>query len=56
MAGETVVMEETCKIEDPSDEIVLDQKMHDDIQEIVNDILSEYPRDLLQWEVVSRKN
>ena len=31
MAGETVVMEETCKIEDPSDEIVLDQKMHDDI-------------------------
>lgn len=29
-------------------EIVLDQKMHDDVQDIVNDILSDYPRELTQ--------
>lgn len=39
---------EIGEIEKSSGEIVLDQKMHEDVQEIMNDILSDYPRDLMQ--------
>lgn len=41
-------MDDSYEIEKSSGEIILDQKMHDDVQEIVNDILSEYPRELTQ--------
>lgn len=41
-------MEEFDDLEKGSGEIVLDRKMHEDVQEIVDDILSEYPRDLNQ--------
>jgi 2'-5' RNA ligase len=41
-------MDQIDEIEKSSGEVVLDQKMHDDVQGIVNDILSEYPRDLTQ--------
>ena len=37
-------MEEFDEIEKSSGEVVLDRKMHEDVQEIVDDILSEYPR------------
>ena len=39
------------EIEKSSGEIILDQKMHDDVQEIVDDILSEYPRELTAADV-----
>lgn len=41
-------MEEFGDIEKGSGEIVLDRKMNEDVQEIVDDVLSEYPRDLNQ--------
>lgn len=41
-------MDDSYEIEKSSGEIILDQKMHDDVQEIVNDILRDYPRDLTQ--------
>jgi len=39
---------EIDEIEKGSGEIILDQKMHDDVQDIMNDILSDYPRELTQ--------
>lgn len=39
---------EIDEIEKGSGEIILDQKMHDDVQDIMNDILGDYPRELTQ--------